>query len=415
MPALARSTRSQRADIWPGFVDALATLLMVVIFLLMVFVLAQVFLSMTLSDRDAELKRLDDEISQLAEMLSIERRASQELRDTVGTLSLELQQATATRDELSQIVNQITLDLQASQQAREALGRELATARARAADADKVRAELEDAFKVISADKEKIELQLRKIAEMAQMVAALRQMQKDLEAELADERSATDKARVALTEEQALSRASKRQVLLLSAQVSALKNEIAKLNAALEASEKENKQKNVQIVDLGKRLNRALASKVAELARYRSEFFGRLRQILGDRSDIRIVGDRFVFQSEVLFASASAELGKVGQTQIQQLAVTLLEVAAKIPKEIDWVLRIDGHTDKIPIHTPQFPSNWELSTARAISVVQFLIAAGIPANRLAAAGFGEFQPLDARTDEIAYRRNRRIEIKLTQR
>jgi chemotaxis protein MotB len=159
----------------------------------------------------------------------------------------------------------------------------------------------------------------------------------------------------------------------------------------------------------------ALASKVQELARYRSEFFGRLREVLGKRKDVRIVGDRFVFQSEVLFETGSAELGGAGQQQLGQLARALTEIAARIPKDLPWVLRVDGHTDRIPIHTPEFRSNWELSTARAISVVRFLIDQGIPADHLAATGFGEHQPLDPGLSEAALRRNRRIELKLTQR
>ncbi len=187
------------------------------------------------------------------------------------------------------------------------------------------------------------------------------------------------------------------------------------MSAVLDASEALSKKQKVQIANLGKRLNAALATKVQELSRYRSEFFGRLREVLGRQPGVRIVGDRFVFQSEVLFASGSAELGKQGTEQLGRLADTLLEISTKIPKDIDWILRIDGHTDKLPIKTAQFPSNWELSSARAISVVKFLKSREIPANRLVAAGFGEHQPLDDRDDEIGYRRNRRIELKLTQR
>jgi chemotaxis protein MotB len=166
---------------------------------------------------------------------------------------------------------------------------------------------------------------------------------------------------------------------------------------------------------LGKRLNAALASKVQELARYRSEFFGRLRDVLGSQPGIRIVGDRFVFQSEVLFSKGSDQLENEGQKQIQQLAGTLKAITVKIPKNIDWILRVDGHTDQIPIRTTRFPSNWELSTARAISVVKFLVQRGISPTNLAATGFGEFQPIDPRDTEEAYIRNRRIELKLTQR
>jgi chemotaxis protein MotB len=204
-------------------------------------------------------------------------------------------------------------------------------------------------------------------------------------------------------------------VALLNRQIAALREQLASLSVALDVMEAENEEKEVQIADLGRRLNAALATKVQELARFRSDFFGRLRELLGDRQDIRVVGDRFVFQSEVLFASGSAELEPEGRKQLSQLASALAEIAATIPEDIDWVLRVDGHTDRRPISTPEFPSNWELSTARAISVVKFLIIRGIGPNRLAATGFGQFQPLDTGSDEIAFRRNRRIELKLTQR
>ena len=197
--------------------------------------------------------------------------------------------------------------------------------------------------------------------------------------------------------------------------MSALRRQLANIEKVLEASEKLSEEQKVQIFNLGKRLNAALASKLQELSRYRSEFFGRLRDVLGRQQGVRIVGDRFVFQSEVLFDKGSAEIGKPGQEQITALAETLLKIAQKIPKGIDWVLRVDGHTDSDPISTVRFPSNWELSSARAISVVQSLITNGLPPNRLVAAGFGEFQPIDQKTDEIAKRRNRRIELKLTQR
>ncbi len=202
---------------------------------------------------------------------------------------------------------------------------------------------------------------------------------------------------------------------LLNQQMAALRQTLMKISEALEVSEKRAADRKVQIASLGKRLNAALAGKVHELSRYRSEFFGRLREVLGARKGVRIVGDRFVFQSEVLFAKGSADIGAAGKKQLRQLALTLDEISKKIPSDIDWVLRVDGHTDKDPIKTARFPSNWELSSARAISVVQFLIAQGLPPNRFAAAGFGEFQPLEDRDSEISKRRNRRIELKFTSR
>jgi chemotaxis protein MotB len=194
-----------------------------------------------------------------------------------------------------------------------------------------------------------------------------------------------------------------------------MRQQLAEISKALDLSEQKSKEQNVQITELGKRLNAALASKVAELARYRSEFFGRLRDVLGNRQDIQIVGDRFVFQSEVLFDSGSADVTPAGQQQLDVLATTLILISQEIPPEIHWVLRVDGFTDKRPISTPRFPSNWELSTSRAIAVVKYLISRGIPAEHLAAAGFAEFNPLDPANTEEAYKKNRRIEMKFDQR
>ena len=215
--------------------------------------------------------------------------------------------------------------------------------------------------------------------------------------------------------EKKLSETARARVALLSQQIKALRTQISKIAQTLKVSEQIAEQQKVKIANLGSRLNAALASKVQELSRYRSEFFGRLRDVLGNQPGIRIVGDRFVFQSEVLFSKGSEQLGTAGRAQIKQLAGTLRAITAKIPKNIDWILRVDGHTDQVPIRTSRYPSNWELSTARAISVVKFLIEQGIPAANLAATGFGEYQPIDPRDTEKAYSRNRRIELKLTQR
>jgi chemotaxis protein MotB len=204
------------------------------------------------------------------------------------------------------------------------------------------------------------------------------------------------------------------QVELLNRQLLALRDQLGKLTVALDASEAKAKSDEVQVFDLGKRLNEALASKVEELARYRSEFFGKLREVLGNRPDVQIVGDRFIFQSEVLFATGSADIGEDGKHQLAAFADTLKSIAVNIPTDIDWLLRVDGHTDKQPYNGP-YGGNWELSTARAIAVVKFLIDQGIPPNRLVAAGFGEFRPLVDGDSQEDFRRNRRIELKLDQR
>jgi chemotaxis protein MotB len=258
-------------------------------------------------------------------------------------------------------------------------------------------------------------VQLRELDALRRNVETLTILRRELEAKLAEQGTEVEKGKQALSEERKLTDDAKARADLLTRQINALQQQLAALNEVLGASEKKSQEQQVQIADLGRRLNLALASRVEELARYRSEFFGRLRQILGERSDIRIVGDRFVFQAEILFAAGSAELEPAGRAQIARVADALKEITAKIPPEINWVLQVDGHTDRRPILTAQFPSNWELSAARAISVVKFLMSQGVPAERLSAAGFAEFAPIDSRDDEIGWRRNRRIELKLTNR
>ncbi|MDE0335300.1 MAG: peptidoglycan -binding protein [Defluviicoccus sp.] len=459
--AVGRTRQHSSADIWPGFVDALAALLIIVIFLLMVFTLAQYFLSDILTGRDRALDRLNRQVAQLTEMLSLEQAENTELEASVSRLTLQLGGITAERDRLSDQLAELLPE-------RDMLTGEVASLTAerdalKAASA-KTAAELEDAYKTIDADKEKIELQLRRLASLERDIAALREVRdalekkvagledslqsrdrelgalrdrsKELVAELASARERTRLAQIEiddrdvrlrdlgtrasaaeeeLTAEQAVSAEAREQVRILNLQIAALRQQLARIEAALETSEAKAKEQNVRIVNLSKRLNAALASKVQELANFRSEFFGRLRKALGNRSDVRIVGDRFVFQSEVLFPSGQAELQPGGRVQIDKLAKTIKEIADKIPDDIDWVLRVDGHTDRLPIKTPAFPSNWELSTGRAIAVVKYLIQRGVPANRLAATGFGEFQPLDPSNSIAAFRRNRRIEFKLTQR
>lgn len=332
-----RSDRSP--NIWPGFVDALATLLLVIVFLLSVSGLAQYFLGRTLSGRDQALEQLNREVAELQNLLGLERTANTNLRAGTGQLSAALQAANKARDEASASAGQAALST-------EKLGSQLKTERA---------------------------------------------------------------ARTELTAKSAV------DLDHLGREVAALKDELRRLGAALDISEARGQGHQETIRDLGARLNRALAVKIEELARYRSEFFGRLRALLGDRPGIMVEGDRFILQSEVLFASGSADLEPEGRARLKPIAATLLDIASEIPSEINWVLRVDGHTDRVPIGTDAFPSNWELSAARALSVVHYLIARGVPPERVSAAGFGEFHPRDPRRDEIGNRRNRRIELKLTRR
>ncbi len=336
--ALGRARADRRIDYWPGFVDALSTLLLVFIFLISIFTVAQFFLSREIAGKQDQLSRLTVQIKQLGDLLALERATSASLEDQLSGLRATLRSAEAERDKLR--------------------GDNTAAGDAKG--------------------------QIQSLAS-------------DLEAEKK-------------MSEQQIS-----QISLLNQQLAALRRQIAALEAALEASEKREKESQTKISDLGSRLNVALAQRVQELNRYRSDFFGRLRQVLGNRPEIRIVGDRFVFQSEVFFDPGSAELKEGATPELDKLATALTELIGKIPKDIPWVLRVDGHTDVRPIANARFPSNWELSASRAISVVKYLISRGIPADRVVAAGFGEFQPIDPASNDEAYRRNRRIELKITER
>ena len=392
------SRNQHRTDIWPGFVDALAALLMVIIFLLMVFVIAQFFLNDALTGRDEALERLQVQVSNLADLLSLERQANEELRASTAKLSDELQASISISDGLKKQVKNLKLQAKTAEELAANLKNELALS-----------------LSNIGANEEIIESQLTQINALRNDVESLKALREELEEKVTQLLSKVSNKDEQLITEKKLSQTARAQIALLNKQVTALRKQILQIANILEASEKIAKKRRVKIVNLGKRLNAALASKVQELARYRSEFFGRLRDVLGSQPGIRIVGDRFVFQSEVLFSKGSDQLENEGQKQIQQLAGTLRAITVKIPKNIDWILRVDGHTDQIPIRTTRFPSNWELSTARAISVVKFLVQRGISPTNLAATGFGEFQPIDPRDTEEAYIRNRRIELKLTQR
>jgi chemotaxis protein MotB len=601
MAASSRRSSTRDTNIWPGFVDALATLLMVIIFVLMVFIVAQFYLTQLLSGRDEALSRLERQISELGELLALERETGAELRLNVAQLSSELQASIGARDTLSSQVGQLInqrdqledrlamavadqvalrqriveiesrregLDAHITQvlSERDALVAKLRAVETEASlaktERDELRAGMDDAVKILDVNRDTIKVQLADLEALRRDISALDKARKELESEVTElaatrtllenelrdalgnsqrvqqelklERKSArlsrqelaaiteklnlrtneiaaarrrgnlsendlaearellasmlariaaagqknqtlakenqsqeasiaeltallgasrdqtkmltakledagrrtalaqstvkardirleellsnyDLSRERLTKEQQISAAAQQQVTLLNQQLLAIRKQIASLQQALEASEAETAAQNVQILDLGSRLNKALASKVQELARFRSEFFGRLREVLKNRQDIRIVGDRFVFQSEVLFESGSATIALEGESELRRLATALNEIGPKIPKNINWILQVEGHTDSIPIFNEQFRNNWDLSSARAISVVEFLIGQGAPAERLSATGYGEFQPIDDGRDEIGNRRNRRIEMKLTQR
>ncbi|MCO6418250.1 peptidoglycan -binding protein [Siccirubricoccus sp. KC 17139] len=546
-------------EAWPGYVDALSTLLMVIIFVLMVFVLAQGFLSVALSSRDRALDRLNRQVAELAEMLALERGQAGELRNALSRTAEELRAAAEARDTLSaqlretreererlvadrdaaradrdRLTARLTdLDLaargsgeriaaleaqladalrraeaaggdaaqtvrrltetgrnlaaertarqQAETQLAEARGavetarRELANLHQSLAEAQAqlestrqqvaaMRAEMAALDRQVQADRATIETRLADIARLSEQIRALSALRDQLERQAAEaarragdeaqrrstaeaaagseaerraaaERTAAAegerrRAAEAIAQEEAqrrqaaeragaeqtrLAESARVQVALLTRQIEELRNQIARVAAALDAAEAAGRDKDAQIASLGTRLNAALAARVEELQRYRSDFFGRLRDVLGDRPEVRIVGDRFVFQSEVLFPPASAELSSSGQQQIREIARVLQEIAARIPPDVNWLLRVDGHADRLPIRSARFASNWELSAARAIAVSQLLMAEGLPPNRVAATAFGDNQPLDPGDSPEALARNRRIELRLTDR
>jgi chemotaxis protein MotB len=340
--ALARARRERGIDYWPGFVDALSTLILGIIFLLTVFVVVQFVLSQEITGKDTVLSRLNLQIAQLTELLSMEKTGKLSLEDEIAQLRASLSGTEAERDRLKSLY--------------EGLQSGSATAQGRASE---------------------------------------------LATQLDSQRQVSARALA--------------QVEILNQQIAALRRQLGALEAALDVSEKKDKDSQSRIADLGQRLNLALAQRVQELSRYRSDFFGRLRAILGNRPDIRVEGDRFVFQSEVFYDAGQAVLKPEGRAELDKLAAALLDLAKQIPSDIAWVLRVDGHTDVRPIASTQFPSNWELSSARAIAVVQYLMSRGVPPRHLVAAGFGEFQPIDPGNTPEAYSRNRRIELKLTER
>lgn len=336
-----RRSRST-TNVWPGYVDALSALLMLVIFMLLVYVVSQLYLSQTLSDRDTQLARLNAQLNELSELLGLEESRSEALEA----------QLTSVQDRNNSLVDQL-------ESTRERLMQQTAIADA----------------------------QSERLAGMEESI------------DEKDEMSASQQA----------------MILRLSNQIASLREQLRQIASALELQEQMTAEKEQELEQVSRRLNTLLAERVSQLEQYQSEFFARLRDILAGNENVRIVGDRFLLPSELLFASASAELGEEGRQELDKLADLLLDVSARIPDDVDWILRIDGHTDVIPINTPRFPSNWELSTARAVAVVRYLAAQGVPERRMAAAGFGEFFPVAEGTSPEALQRNRRIELKLTDR
>ena len=398
--ALARLGGARRPEnyTWPGFVDALATLLMVIIFVLLVFVLIQVNLAYRVAGQDATMNDMRAQIVSLGDLLNLERKANDELKDELTGISSLLDSTTKERDS---VVSQ--------------LGNATATLSLRDSEIKQLTAIQAQTEESLEAARQTIAERIAALAAIELTLAEAQAKLMESEVEIADAAARNVSSLARISELETKNAASQAEVAQMTNAVTALRLRIEELTTLLAEKEAQAARDKIAIASLGKSLNNALASRVQELQRFRSEFFGRLREVLRGRDDVRIVGDRFVFQSEVLFAQGAASLGPEGEEKLGQLAVALNQIAAEIPEDIDWILQVEGHTDDIPVRAGRFADNWDLSTERALSVVRFLAESGLPANRLAAAGYGEFQPLDDADSDEARRRNRRIEMKLTQR
>lgn len=448
--------RSRLSDFtWPGFVDGLASLLMVFVFVLMVFVIIQANLAFRISGQDTRITALQRDLLELGNILNIERETnsqlSSELSDTkvlVSALETDnkqlLSQITFLQEELSDkeeiiIAKEADIsslssqlfeledNLNAARAISEQRGDEIKSLIFRLTANEKELDEKSTAFK-----KQQIELKknLELIEENTALISTLKSEISDLsEQNNFNAANLAEKEKLLLIAEKALlkkaeelaaannsSNEAKAEINKLLINTNTLRQEIQKLNSLLAEKERESINDKIAIADLGKKLNSALASRVQDLQKFRSEFFGQLREILENRSEVRVVGDRFIFQSEVIFATGQANVSAAGKEQLADIASALREIERSIPENIPWILQIEGHTDSDPIaNSSIFRDNWDLSTERALSVVRFLRSEGISANRLAAAGYGEFQPIDSGNSAASKQRNRRIELKLTQR
>ncbi len=375
---LLNKTRRKQVDFtWPGFVDALSSLLMVIIFVLMIFVLSQFFLSQKMSGQDEALIELRNNLSELGELLSLERDVTTELTSQLSILETKI------------------LDIKKSLKQEKLL-------------TSQYREELAGQSNIISFKENEIKNLNKDLEKSLQESISLKNNLSNLNKKI-------NQNKYELNEKDKSLNASKDEIKRLISASLKLRNKLSQLQTLLSAYKAKDKKEKVKTINIGKDVNSALARRVEELQKFKSDFFGRVRELIKGRKEIRIVGDRFVFQSEVLFKLGSDELEPKGQLEMSKLALTLMEIEKSLPTDIDWILQIEGHTDSLPVKKGQnYRDNWELSTKRALSVLRFLIKEGIKPSRLSASGYGSFQPIDNKNTEIARMKNRRIEMKITQ-
>ena len=372
-----RIRKKQLDYTWPGFVDALSSLLMVIIFVLMIFVISQFFISQKMSGQDEALIKLKKNLTELSELLSLERGTTSELTSQLSVLE----------EKIVVIKEELLKEKEITKQYQE---------------------EIRGTKNIIALNE----------SEINELKIALEEKIKNttqLSNEVSDLDKQVNQKNLEIQSKDKILKANKEEVNQLISTTLKLKNKLTQLQTLLSAYKAKDKKENVKTLNLGRDVNSALARRVEELEKFKSDFFGRVKELIKGRKEIRVVGDRFVFQSEVLFSLGSEELGVEGQLEMQKLAATLMEIEKSLPTDIDWILQIEGHTDSLPVKKGQtYRDNWELSTKRALSVLRYLIKQGIDPNRLSASGYGSFQPIDKKNTKSARMKNRRIEMKITQ-
>ena len=372
-----RIRKKQLDYTWPGFVDALSSLLMVIIFVLMIFVISQFFISQKMSGQDEALIKLKKNLTELSELLSLERGTTSELTTQLSVLE----------EKIVVIKKELLKEKEITKQYQE---------------------EITGTKNIIALNESEINELKIALEEKIKNTTQLRNEVSDLDKQV-------NKKILEIQSKDKILKANKEEVNQLISTTLKLKNKLTQLQTLLSAYKAKDKKENVKTLNLGRDVNSALARRVEELEKFKSDFFGRVKELIKGRKEIRVVGDRFVFQSEVLFSLGSDELGVEGQLEMQKLAATLMEIEKSLPTDIDWILQIEGHTDSLPVKKGQtYRDNWELSTKRALSVLRFLIKQGIDPNRLSASGYGSFQPIDKNNTKSARMKNRRIEMKITQ-
>ena len=406
MSYLSKSSELEdNSIIWPGFVDVLASTLMVIIFIVLLFTVSQVYLGDLVVGKNEEIQKLENTIDIQDETIVYQDESLTDTQKSVLEKEVIISDQDVNIQSLSEIVNQQNLDMNALNDIITQITNELSLSlnenKSMQSDIAVLQSEQTSLLdSLFSSNQEKTNI--------SQTLDSLKIENQSLAGKLDSLNSEASLRNEDL--EMALAKISN-----LSNNVEILTNEILNLNDILETKEKEMASSKLEIGDLGERLNRVLTSELFKLQQYRSEFFGRLSELLSDRSQITVQGDRFVFQSEILFSSGSAEIQTKGKVALSSVSATILELIDELPTDLNWILQVDGHTDKIPIYTDQFPSNWELSHTRALEVVKFFISQGIPSDRLSANGYGDNQPLSLGNTPEDLKSNRRIELKITQR